>query len=59
MYISDVYINTHTYSIYLENIYMCLHVYIYIHIIYIINKYIYIYKTLFFSDQHFFIFGCD
>ncbi len=35
-----VYINTHTYSIYLENIYMYLHVYIYIHTIYIIYKYI-------------------
>ncbi len=35
-----VYINTHTCSIYFENIYMYLQVYIYIHIIYIINKYI-------------------
>ncbi len=34
-----VYINTHTYSIYFENIYMYLHVYI-IHIINIIYKYI-------------------
>ncbi len=29
-------INTHTYSIYFENIYMYLHEYIYIHVIYII-----------------------
>ncbi len=42
-----VYINTHTYSIYLENIYMYLHVYIYIHIIYVIYKYV-IYKRYIF-----------
>ncbi len=40
VYIYCVYINTHTYSIYFENIRMYLHVYIYIHIIYIIYKYI-------------------
>ncbi len=40
VYIYYVYINTHTYSIYLENIYMYLNVYIYINIIYNINKYI-------------------
>ncbi len=33
-------INTHTYIIYFENIYMYLHADIYIQIIYIINKYI-------------------
>ncbi len=33
VYIYDVYINTHTYSIYFENIYMYLYVYIYVHII--------------------------
>ncbi len=38
VYIYYVYINTNTYSIYFENIYMCLHVYIYI--IYFIYKYI-------------------
>ncbi len=36
VYIYYVYINTHTYSIYLENIYTYLHVYMYIHIVYII-----------------------
>ncbi len=40
VYIYNVYINTHTYSIYFENIYMYLNVYIYIHIIYIIYTYI-------------------
>ncbi len=35
-----VYINTHTYSVYFENIYMFFYVYIYIYIIYIISKYI-------------------
>ncbi len=38
VYIYYVYIKTHTYSIYFENIYMYLH--IYIHINYIIYKYI-------------------
>ncbi len=37
VYIYYVYINTHTYSIYFENIYMSIFI---IHIIYIINKYI-------------------
>ncbi len=41
VYIYYVYINTHTYSIYFENIYMYLHVCIYIHIIYINNKYLF------------------
>ncbi len=35
-----VYINTHTYSVYFENIYMFFYIYIYIYIIYIISKYI-------------------
>ncbi len=38
MYIYDVYINTHTYSIYFENIYMFIH--LYIHIIIFYNIYI-------------------
>ncbi len=40
VYIYYVYINTNTFSIYFENIYMHLLDYIYIHIIYIIYKYI-------------------
>ncbi len=40
VYIYYVYINTNIYSIYFENIYMYLRAYIYIHIIYIIYKYI-------------------
>ncbi len=40
VFIYYVYINTHTYSIYLENIYMYIHLYIYIIIFYIIYKYI-------------------
>ncbi len=40
VYIYYVYTNTHTCSIYFENISKYFHVYIYIHIIYIINKYI-------------------
>ncbi len=35
-----VYINTHTYSIYFENIYMYLHVYNYIYMIYITDTFI-------------------
>ncbi len=40
VYIYYVYRKTHTYSIYFENIYMYLRVYIYIHINYIIYEYI-------------------
>ncbi len=40
IYLLCIYINAHTYSIYSENIYVYLHVYIYINLIYIINKYI-------------------
>ncbi len=40
VYICYVNINTHTYSIYLENMYVHLQVYIYIQIIYIMYKYI-------------------
>ncbi len=40
VYIYYVYINAHIYSIYLENIYMDIHLYIYILIFYIIHKYI-------------------
>ncbi len=40
IHIYYVYINTHTYSIYLENIYMFIHLYIHILIFYIIYKYI-------------------
>ncbi len=47
VFIYYVYIKTHTYNIYFENIYLIyfkifkyLHVYIYIHIDYIIYKYI-------------------
>ncbi len=40
VYIYYVYINTHTYSIYFENIYMFIHLYIHILIFYMIYKYI-------------------
>ncbi len=40
VYIYYVYINTQTYSIYFENICMYIHLYIQIHIFYIIYKYI-------------------
>ncbi len=40
VYIYYVHINTHAYSIYFDDIYLYLHVYIYNHIFYLINKYI-------------------
>ncbi len=50
VFIYYVYMNIHTYSMYFENIYMYLHVYNYVHIIY--YKYIYlIFKTnIFFGN---------
>ncbi len=38
VYIYYEYLNTHTYNIYFESIYMCLHVYMYIQIIYNLYK---------------------
>ncbi len=52
VYIYYVYINIHTQSLYLENIYMHLHVCIYIHIMYIINKYINMDECIFTYGQH-------
>ncbi len=49
VYCVYVYIEKHTYSIYFENIYMYLKVYIYIHTIYIIYKYFYYLKVTLFS----------
>ncbi len=40
VYLLCIYKDTHIYSIYFENIYMYLHVYIYIKIIYMIYEYI-------------------
>ncbi len=50
IYYGQVYINAHTYSIYFENIYVYLHVYVYINIIYIINKYISYINITYFSE---------
>ncbi len=50
VYLLCIYINTHTYSIYFENIYMYLHVYIYINVIYIIDKYIEYINITYFSE---------
>ncbi len=52
VYLLCIYKHTHTYSLYLENIYMYLHVCIYIHIMYIINKYINMDMCIFIYAQH-------